>query len=905
MSILDNLASNAENQWLSEKLEDNPEQDEALQTTARVMTAHIWPFLAAAISDDDYRARRGVKEDEVRYVCATVAPHMAATLTDYVLDGFDADYDLLRKTAQEEGLLADELLPALVGSAEDKGDEDDDGDEGLFSNPKVEHLVHQAPGGGVHGPYYIREVGGGYDVVNAQGESKGHHDTKAEAREQQKALYVHIPKAREQAESREGKAPPKAVQEVGEPGSEEQREHEGSLRVANVESPPTPDELAVAMAGHLRDRHDYAVSSDPADLAWMDELHDDDHQHNADFLDHTHRPRQAARRRVAQGDPYSPTTLFPQAKDDNDGDDEEDQGTTTGFRPHTNPNRNRGGPGLFSNPKADWEIESDSGPYSWSSNWGQNQVLQQSRAAAYQQWQMDRAELEQHLRDYHHVPVEQTSYGALRNTHALDHKRAPGQGHTHVSLAKENQFEGRMKAIEAPRPAQQQSSSAQGGGDVFALLGLRGQEEPRSRPRPRRARPQMVTQLYGPPWARNFRQVQVRPKKWYESSAQEHRVGPHWEDRMSDVIVDRYGHIRLGASRLPEYGPQGGYDRSRDPQQDEGPDPFEEYWEDQESRSPERDVHFHHDEPHYEADWEGDYRGGARERNPRISAKEKEEKGTVPCPICHKKFEPDELAEHMKTVHGISEGGEEGEEHKKKAPGAARAGQSKAKPSAGRQTHRPTRGRPKGPAKQGQLVRSSQRPPGARRSPAAPEMGYDPSEAFPGYYGTPEPPRRPRTAQAPLAGNSDVPVDPESSTGASGQFNPGGALNVAMPGGTVDTDFSQADAPQDIQAQLGQLPTLSHKIGAKLAEMATEVLTHNPHLSALAAMEVALKAVRLYPKVAAGGADYLAEPGTEGVPTEVLTDCPQCQRQAYNAEINRCHFCGFYDAGLEPSIEVT
>ena len=55
-SILDNLAQNNANDWLSQKLNDNPEEDEALKTTARVMTAHIWPFLASAISDDDYRA---------------------------------------------------------------------------------------------------------------------------------------------------------------------------------------------------------------------------------------------------------------------------------------------------------------------------------------------------------------------------------------------------------------------------------------------------------------------------------------------------------------------------------------------------------------------------------------------------------------------------------------------------------------------------------------------------------------------------------------------------------------------------------------------------------------------------------------------------------------------------------
>jgi hypothetical protein len=725
MSMLDNLAQNQANDWLSQKLNDNPEEDQALQTTARVMTAHIWPFLAAAISDDDYRARRGVKEDEVRYMCAAVAPHMASALTDHVLAGFDADYDLLRKTAQEEGLLADELLPALMGSAEDKGD-NDDGDSGPFSTPTVGHLVHQAPGGGVHGPYRIEKEDGGYDVVNALGESKGHHDTKGEAREQQKALYVNIPEAREQAEE----------------------QHEGSLRVAHIEEPPyqggepypTQEEIARALAGHLLDRHDYAVSSDPADLDWVNELHNDDHEHNADFVGHTHRSKKTARRRTAQGDPYGTTTLLPEAKKEEESDEEE-EGPPSPSDPSFSRRKDSSEPRAFETPGTDPNL---------------------------------------------------------------------GQGYYSV---------------------------------------------------------------WGP--------------------------GGQAMNKAAGISVDRYGHITLGAPWYPHPHPEA-----------EGPDPDDEISE-AESRSPEHDVHYHHDEPEYEADWErpreegweGHYRGGVRERRPHTSAEK--EKGTVPCPICHKKFEPGELAEHMKTVHHVSEGEEEGKERGKKAPGSARAGQSKAKPSAGRQTHRPTRGRPKGPAKQGQLVRSSERPPEARRSRAEPEMGYDPSEAFPGYYGTPEPPRRPRTAQAPLTGGSDVPADPESSTGASGMYDPSSALNVASPGGVVDTDFSQQDDPQDIQAQLGQMPVLGHKIGAKLAEMAAEVLTYNPSLTAVAAMEVALKAVRLYPKVAAGGADYLAEPGTEGVPTEVLTVCPQCQRQAYNRQINRCHNCGFYDAGLEPAIEIT
>ena len=53
-----------------------------------------------------------------------------------------------------------------------------------------------------HAPYYIRERDGGYDVVNRDGVSKGHHQTRGEAREQQKALYANVPGAAEEAEKR-------------------------------------------------------------------------------------------------------------------------------------------------------------------------------------------------------------------------------------------------------------------------------------------------------------------------------------------------------------------------------------------------------------------------------------------------------------------------------------------------------------------------------------------------------------------------------------------------------------------------------------------------------------------------------------------------------------------------------
>jgi len=78
---------------------------------------------------------------------------------------------------------------------EERESDDDDDDE----SEKKNSMLHTAPGGGVHGPYRIEESGGGFDVVNSQGESKGHHETREQAREQQKALYVNIPEAQEQA----------------------------------------------------------------------------------------------------------------------------------------------------------------------------------------------------------------------------------------------------------------------------------------------------------------------------------------------------------------------------------------------------------------------------------------------------------------------------------------------------------------------------------------------------------------------------------------------------------------------------------------------------------------------------------------------------------------------------------
>jgi hypothetical protein len=258
-----------------------------------------------------------------------------------------------------------------------------------------------------------------------------------------------------------------------------------------------------------------------------------------------------------------------------------------------------------------------------------------------------------------------------------------------------------------------------------------------------------------------------------------------------------------------------------------------------------------------------------------------------------------------------------------------------------------------------------------RTGKAMPRLVYDPATGQ-RHWTAPVPPgyltgvtkRRP-TAAADLTGGSNLPADPESDTGASGGFQAGNAENVMGPGGGESGNFAQSDEPQDIQAQLGQIPTLSHKIGAKVAEIAAEVLAHNPRLSAAEAMTLSLKTLRLWPRVvlsaerrvlpplngddkpsydhltddhgldesklsmggtatthsfehenydpeyfnhehtaglsrvAMGGADYLPEG------EEVLEECPQCHREAYNRQVNRCHHCGFWDAGLEPLIEIT
>lgn len=72
---------------------------------------------------------------------------------------------------------------------------------GWHSSSRRQAVRHTAPGGGEHAPYRLRRKGDGeWEVVNDQGEVKGTHDSKGEARDQQQALYANVPGARESAE---------------------------------------------------------------------------------------------------------------------------------------------------------------------------------------------------------------------------------------------------------------------------------------------------------------------------------------------------------------------------------------------------------------------------------------------------------------------------------------------------------------------------------------------------------------------------------------------------------------------------------------------------------------------------------------------------------------------------------
>jgi hypothetical protein len=89
----------------------------------------------------------------------------------------------------------DSMAEPFGSESTDEGDDEED----INRNA----MIHTAPGGGQHAPYRINEDGGDYKVVNDQGETKGTHDTKEDALDQQAALYVNVPGAKEEAEEDE------------------------------------------------------------------------------------------------------------------------------------------------------------------------------------------------------------------------------------------------------------------------------------------------------------------------------------------------------------------------------------------------------------------------------------------------------------------------------------------------------------------------------------------------------------------------------------------------------------------------------------------------------------------------------------------------------------------------------
>jgi hypothetical protein len=88
-------------------------------------------------------------------------------------------------------------------------------------------------------PYYIREEGGSFKVVNRDGEVKGTFPSKDKARQQQKALYVNIPDASDKAEKAHGHTP-EAVSDVGKKAT---RHTARELRCTKCKAEVTPEDI--------------------------------------------------------------------------------------------------------------------------------------------------------------------------------------------------------------------------------------------------------------------------------------------------------------------------------------------------------------------------------------------------------------------------------------------------------------------------------------------------------------------------------------------------------------------------------------------------------------------------------------------------------------------------------------
>jgi hypothetical protein len=117
-------------------------------------------------------------------------------------------------------------------------------------------------------PYYIREEGGKFKVVNREGDVKGTFDSKDAARQQQKALYVNIPDASGKAEKAHGHTPA-AVSDVGKKASLQmtalQRQAVQAARNLVDQMPIEAQHHAVAKAMLMRARG-FELSPEETDL---------------------------------------------------------------------------------------------------------------------------------------------------------------------------------------------------------------------------------------------------------------------------------------------------------------------------------------------------------------------------------------------------------------------------------------------------------------------------------------------------------------------------------------------------------------------------------------------------------------------------------------------------------------
>lgn len=194
--------------------------------------------------------------------------------------------------------------PGIYGSSHhDHGGGYDEGDDDYR-----DYRLSSLHTGEEHAPYYIREEGGKFKVVNRNGEVKGTFDSKDAARQQQKALYALVPGATEEAEKRHGQTP-KAVQEEGKKASLQltalQRQ---AVRVAHSLVDQMPIEAqphAVAKAMLMRARG-FELSEPETDLVVNAAIQRIHQRHTADGV-----PESKRDRAEKAGDTLPGTDKFP------------------------------------------------------------------------------------------------------------------------------------------------------------------------------------------------------------------------------------------------------------------------------------------------------------------------------------------------------------------------------------------------------------------------------------------------------------------------------------------------------------------------------------------------------------------------------------------------------------------